>query len=297
MKKQPKVSVITVNYNQEQVTCDMLQSLRNVTWPNVEVFVVDNASSRDCGIIKELYPEVILIKSEVNLGFAGGNNLAIKQATGDYILLLNNDTIVEPGFLEPLLETFVKHPEAGIVSPKIVFYYSDNLVQYAGTNPISAVTCRGETIGYMQKNDARFDVERETHLSHGACMMVSREALNKVGLMDENYFMFYEEYDYCERVRQAGFKIFYNGHSSILHKQSISIGKNSPIKSYYMTRNRLYFSRKNFTGISRLSAVLYNYVIAMPKNALQELLKGRMENSVAIVKGSIWNLFHKVQRI
>ena len=297
MQKQPKVSIITVNYNQEQVTCDMLQSLRNITWPNVEIFVVDNASARDCSVIKELYPEVNLIKSEVNLGFAGGNNLAIKQATGDYILLLNNDTIVTPNFLEPLLDSFVRHPEAGIVSPKIVFYYSDNLVQYAGTNPISPITCRGETVGYMQKNDARFDVERETHLSHGACMMISRETLNKVGLMDENYFMFYEEYDYCERVRQAGFQIFYNGHSSILHKQSISIGKNSAIKSYYMTRNRLYFSRKNFTGISRLSAVLYNYVIAMPKNALQELLKGRAQNSVAIVKGSIWNLFHKVQRI
>jgi GT2 family glycosyltransferase len=297
MKKLPKISIVTVNFNQEEVTCDMLKSLRHITWPNIEVFVVDNASVRDCSVIKARYPEVKLIKSLVNLGFAGGNNLAINEATGDYILLLNNDTIVTPGFIEPLMDTFERNPDAGIVSPKIVFYYSDNLVQYAGTNPISNITCRGETIGYMQKDNTRFDVEYPTHLSHGACMMFGRAVLDKVGLMDENYFMFYEEYDYCERVRKAGFGIYYNGHSSILHKQSISIGKNSAVKSYYMTRNRLYFSRKNFTGASKLLAVLYNYAIALPKNALQELLKGRVENSVAIVKGSFWNLFHKVQRI
>ena len=297
MNQLPKVSIITVNFNQAEVTCDMLESLRQVTWPNIEVFVVDNASPKSCDVIKERYPEVHLIKSAVNLGFAGGNNVAIKEATGDYILLLNNDTIVPPGFLEPMLDTFARHPEAGIVSPKIVFFYSDNLVQYAGTNQISPLTCRGETIGYMQKNDAKFDVEYQTHLCHGACMMISREAINRVGVLDESYFMYYEEYDYCERVKKAGFKIFYNGHSNILHKQSVSVGVDSPFKSYYMTRNRIYFSRKNYSGFNKISSVLYNYMVALPKNVLKELVKGRVPNSIAIVRGSCWNIFNKVERV
>jgi GT2 family glycosyltransferase len=275
----------------------MLESLRYVTWPDIEVIVVDNASSRNCDIICERYPEVKFIKSSRNLGFAGGNNLAIKQATGDYILLLNNDTVVTPGFIEPMLESFERHPNAGIVSPKIVFYYSDNLVQYAGTSEISKLTLRGSTIGYMQKNDGSFDYEAKTHLSHGACMMIPKAVIDKVGLMDESYFMYYEEYDYCERVKKAGYTIYYNGHSSILHKQSVTTGKQSPLKAYYMSRNRIYFSRKNYSGISKLLSVLYTSVIALPKNFISELLSGRWQNSLAIARGSVWNLFHTTQRV
>jgi GT2 family glycosyltransferase len=200
MQSLPKVSVITVNYNGEDVTCDMLESMRHVTYANVEIIVVDNASPRDCSVIAERFPEVKLIRSPKNLGFAGGNNLGIQQATGDYILMLNNDTIVPPSFLEPMLETFAKNKNVGVVSPKIVFYYSDGLVQYAGTGKISTLTCRGNTNGYMQKDNGQFNYEAPTELSHGACMMISRKALDKVGLLDESYFMFYEEYDYCERI-------------------------------------------------------------------------------------------------
>ena len=121
MQPKPKVSIITVNYNQAEVTCDMLDSLRMVTWPNLEIFVVDNASTKDASYIADKYPEVSYLRSEVNLGFAGGNNIAADKATGDYVLLLNNDTIVTPNFLEPLISTFEKHQKAGIVSPKIVF--------------------------------------------------------------------------------------------------------------------------------------------------------------------------------
>ncbi|HWB62578.1 MAG TPA: glycosyltransferase family 2 protein [Chitinophagales bacterium] len=296
-QQNPKVSIITVNYNQAAVTCEMLESLRALTWKNTEVLVVDNASAENCDVIKEKYPEVELIKSKTNLGFAGGNNLAIVKATGDYLLLINNDTEVSPGFIEPLLETFARHDKAGVVSPKIVFYYTNNLIQYAGTNKINPLTCRGETVGYMQKNDGRFDSETRTDLSHGACMIFSREVLDKVGIMDDSYFLFYEEYDYCERVKRAGFDIYYNGQSQILHKQSVSVGKASPMKSYFMTRNRIYFSRKNFSGLNRLSAVAYTYMIAIPVNLLRELIQGRWQNSLAIARGAWWNLFHSPQRV
>ncbi|MDX2003151.1 MAG: glycosyltransferase family 2 protein [Chitinophagales bacterium] len=292
MKKpqQPKVSIISVNFNQCQVTCDMLDSLRHISYQNVEIIVVDNGSKEDCSVIKQAYPEVIFIRSEENLGFAGGNNLGFEVASGDYILLLNNDTEVASGFLEPLLDTFAKHPKAGIVSPKLIFFYSDRLIQYAGTGNINALTCRGETHGFMQPDGPAFSFEAKTSLAHGACMMISRAAVEAAGTLDASYFLCYEEYDYCERVKQLGFEIYYNGHSEVLHKQSISMGKTSPLKSYYMTRNRIYFARKNFRGWSRSSALLFTYLVAVPKNMLAEWLKGRAENSLAIWKGATWNL-------
>ena len=297
MSQLPKISIIAINHNQEEVTCEMLESLRHITYPNIEIFLVDNASKSDANSIKERYPEIILMKSPTNVGFTGGNNVAMKIATGDYIMLLNNDTVVSPGFIEPMLDTFAKHPDAGIVTPKIIFEFSDNLIQYAGTNEINPYTCRGETRGYKHKNDGTFDKEYKTHLCHGACMMISRACMDKIGILDDTFFIYYEEYDYCYRAKKAGFEIYYNGLSSILHKQSVTSGVDSPFKSYYMTKNRIYFSRKHFSGLVKLSALAYIYALALPKNIIKNLLNGRKENSVAIVKGAWWNLNNKVQPI
>ncbi len=287
--KQPRVTIISVNYNQVDVTCEMLASLRSITYKNVEVIVVDNASLEDFTRIEKEFPEVKLIRSKTNLGFAGGNNLGIRAATGDYFLLLNNDTIVTPGFIEPLIDTFEQHQNAGIVSPKIIFYYSEQLIQYAGTTEISPITCRGETIGFMKKDNTSFNVEYKTNLAHGACMMISKKAIEKSGMMDESYFMYYEEFDFCERVKRMGYEIYYNGKSSILHKQSVTTGINSPFKTYYMTRNRIYFSRKNFTGFNKAISISFLFLLALPKNFMIELYKGRWKNSMAIIKGTSWN--------
>jgi GT2 family glycosyltransferase len=137
----PLVSVISINYNQARVTCDMVASLRRITYPNLEIIVVDNASPSDNpDIIKEEFPEVNLIKSAQNLGFAGGNNLGIAQAKGEYLLFLNNDTEVEPDFLEPLVELFENNPKAGIASPKIKYFDGEHLIQYAGSRGINPWT-------------------------------------------------------------------------------------------------------------------------------------------------------------
>jgi GT2 family glycosyltransferase len=122
--KQPMVSIVSVNYDQPVVTCEMLESLRKVTYPNFETLIVDNGSPKTSPhIIKEKYPEVELIISAENLGFAGGNNIALKQAKGDYILLLNNDTEVKPDFLESLVELMESDKKIGIVSSKILYFY------------------------------------------------------------------------------------------------------------------------------------------------------------------------------
>ena len=133
----PLVSIVSINYDHPEVTCAMLESMRKVTYPNVEVIVVDNASPNDNpAIIKQKYPEVVFIQSEKNLGFPGGNDLGIRQAKGKYIMLLNNDTEVVPGFLEPLVAKMENDPTIGIVSPKIKFFDSPQLLQYPLKAPL-----------------------------------------------------------------------------------------------------------------------------------------------------------------
>jgi GT2 family glycosyltransferase len=281
----PKVSIILVNYNQPEVTYECLKSIKTLEYPNYEVWVVDNDSKIEKRINTVLFPDVNYIQSDTNLGFSGGNNLAIKRCSGDYILLLNNDTEVEAELLNILLDTFPKHPEAGIVSPKIVFYQT-NTIQYAGTGAINPLTCRGNTIGYKETDLGQFDQIRKTDLSHGACMMIKREVIEKIGLLSEEYFLYYEEYDFCEMAKKAGFDIYFNGLTKVFHKESISVGKMSPLKSYYMSKNRVLFAKRNFKGWQKVLSMVYYYLLALPKNVLVETLRGRYNNSRAALKGA-----------
>lgn len=282
----PKVSLITVNYNQAKVTAELLQSLRTCAYNNLEIFVVDNASAEDCSWLKISFPEINLIKSARNLGFAGGNNLALKAATGDYLMLINNDTEVTPGFLEPILQTFQTRTQAGIVSPKLIFYHSQNLIQYAGIGEINPYTCRGKTRGYLQTDNGQFDEEKEVSLAHGACMVISRKLYNAIGGLYEDYFLFYEEFDYCEQAKKAGFAVYYTGFSKIYHKESTSVGKESPLKVYYMSRSRVIFILRNISGLAKFLALAFYFLFALPKNTLTDLVSGRWLNAQNRLKGS-----------
>jgi GT2 family glycosyltransferase len=290
-KNYPWVSIITVNYNQSKVTCELLQSLQKVSYPNVETIVVDNASPNDNPeIIRELHPEVSLIRSEKNLGFAGGNNLGIMQAKGDYLFFLNNDTEVPAGVLEPMVELLESHPEIGAVSPKILYFHSPGLIQYAGFTPISPWTIRNNSIGYKKPDSPEYDRLSPTHSVHGAAMMIPRRVINEVGMMPEIYFLYYEEHDWAAMIKRAGYKIYYQPASYILHKESVSTGKDSPMKTYYITRNRLLFARRNFRGLPFIFSLLFQTFISIPKNILLYLLKGQILHFKAYLKGIFWNL-------
>jgi hypothetical protein len=288
-KKMPLVSIVLVNYNQPEVTEACLLSLEKISYKEVEVFVVDNGSKVDNLIDESKFPGVHFIRSEKNLGFAGGNNLALRIAKGDYLMLLNNDTEVPADFLQPLVETFNRFPDAGIVSPKIKFFYSDNLIQYAGTSEINPFTCSGSTFGYKEFDDGRYDTENKTDLAHGACMIFSRKLMDEIGYLPEEYFIYYEEYDYCMMARRAGYSIYYNGLSWIRHKQSVSVGVFSPLKAYYMAKNRILFVKRNFKPFQKVISLSYYYLLALPKSIVNETFAGRHRNSLAILKGATGN--------
>ncbi|MDP3913217.1 MAG: glycosyltransferase family 2 protein [Bacteroidota bacterium] len=286
----PLVSVITVNYNQSQVTFDLLESLRKISYPNIEIIVVDNASPNDDpDSIKRNYPEITLIKSTKNLGFAGGNNLGIEKSTGDYLLFINNDTEVPAGFLEPLVAFFRAHPDAGMVSPKIRYHHTPEMIQYAGYSELNPYTIRNFSIGYREIDNKQYDIDRQTAFGHGAAMLVPRKVIEKVGMMPDIYFLYYEEIDWGWKIRKAGYQNYYVGSSVIFHKESVSTGKNSPLKTYYMARNRILFTRRNISGIQKWISLSYQILIAGTKNLLMHLIKGEKKHFTSYWNGLIWH--------
>ncbi len=291
--EKPLVSIVSINYNGARVTCEMLASLQRITYPNIEVIIVDNASAEDASVIKKEHPWITFIRSEKNLGFAGGNNLGFNAAKGKYFLMLNNDTEVEPGFLEPLVDRFEKDASVGAVSPKIIFHHSPGVIQFAGFNPINPYTGRGTAIGFGEKDNGQYNTSHTTSRAHGAAMMVSRKVVEEIGLMADLFFLYYEEMDYCERIKRSGYSIWYEATSTIFHKESISTGKGSTLKTYYLTRNRLLYQRRNVKGFRLFVSLIFFLVVSIPKNTFQYLLKGKTDMLKAFWRGVLWNVTAK----
>lgn len=289
-KEQPLVSIITVNYKQAGVTIAFLESLRNISYPNIEVLVVDNGSGGDdAAQIRESAPWANIIASNDNLGFAGGNNLGVGKSKGELLLFINNDVEVSADFLEPLV-SIMQQPDVGMASPKIKFFYAPDTIQYAGSTPLSAITMRNRAIGWGQKDDGQFNMQHVTAYAHGAAMITSREVISKVGTMYDGYFLYYEELDWCERIKRAGYKIMYIPESVIYHKESVSTGKQSPLKTYYINRNRLLFIRRNMQGLKRLLAAAYFLSIAFPKRLLMATAHNKPAHRKALIKAILWHI-------
>ena len=287
----PLVSIITVNYNQTSVTRDLLISLYKISYPSIEIIVVDNGSvDQSINVLKNEFPFINLILTGKNLGFAGGNNVGIQVGKGDYFLLINNDVEVTPGFLEPIIETFKLNPKVGLASPKIVYHNRNEQIQYAGSSRISPFTGRGSRIGYLEIDKGQHEITYKTELGHGACLMVSKSVIEKIGLMPELYFLYYEEHDWTEKAKANNFDVYYVGTSKIYHKESISTGKNSPLKTYYLSRNRILFAKRNSKGFYLGMAILYILFISAPKNIFQLILSGDLSNLKAYSKGLLWHL-------
>jgi GT2 family glycosyltransferase len=289
--KNPLVSIITVNYRQATMTCELLDSIANNAYKNVEVIVVDNGSQKNCTLeFQKHYPSVKTVISTENLGFAGGNNIGTEQATGDFYFFVNNDTVFTEGLIENILARFTKNEKIGAISPKIRYFDTPNIIQYAGFTEMGKLTGRNETIGKDEDDKGQHDTARTTPYAHGAAMMVRKEAIRKAGVMPEQFFLYYEELDWCCRIREAGFEIWYEPSAVIYHKESASVGKLSPLKVYYQNRNRLLFMKRNTNSLPHLGLFLtYFYTITYPIKSLSWLLKKDMSNFMAFQK-AVWGL-------
>jgi len=286
----PLISIITLNWNSTSVTCEFLRSLlRENTYAPIEVIVVDNASKEDpTSELIAAYPDVKVLRNDENLGFAGGNNTGIKIAKGDFLFIVNNDTEFTPGLLEGLLRIFQKYPDAGVACPKFHYFFQKGTIEYAGYNAVNIFTGRNGMIGGGEEDKGQYDQIRATHYAHGGAMLVSRRVIQEVGTMYEPFFLYYEELDWSERIRKKGFNIYYQPASLIYHKESMTTGKFSPLKTYYLTRNRIWFMRRNIAWPGLLVFYAYFTCFTIPKNTLTFLWKGQKEHLKSFWKGIFW---------
>lgn len=293
-KKWPLVSVITVNYNQTKVTEEFLFSFAKITYPETEIFVVDNNTKKEAhaASLKEKFPYIHFIQNKINLGFAGGNNVALPHCKGKYILFINNDTEVEKGFLEPMVDLLESNKAIGMVSPKIRYFHSNSLLQFAGFTPFNMITIRNFAVGYREKDKGQHDDIKETGSVFGAAMMVPAEVIEQLGPMSEMFFLYYEEHDWAAKIKKAGYKVYYCGKSLVYHKESVSTVKDSPFQLYYLTRGRILFARRNNIGVKKVLSFFYVNLVVLPRLTFGYLFKGRVDLIWAVWRAWAWNFLH-----
>jgi GT2 family glycosyltransferase len=291
------VSVITVNFNHSDVTEALLASIFSKnTYQPIEIIVVDNGSEvNPVPAWRTKYPNVQFIRSEANLGFAGGNNLGIRAAKGEYLFFVNNDTEFTERLVDILAGTLDAHPEVGMVSPKIRYYSQPDTLQYAGFTPMNYYTARNNCIGQFEKDNGQYDnLTGETGFVHGAAMMVRREAIQKAGAMPENYFLYYEEMDWCEQVKRAGYKIWVNMQALIYHKESITVGGKSALKEYFMNRNRILFIRRNCSFATKCVFWPYFIGVVATRNVISYIKDGQWGFIGVLLRAIVWNMTNGV---
>ncbi|WP_295124201.1 glycosyltransferase family 2 protein [uncultured Chitinophaga sp.] len=292
LRSEPLVSLITLNYNQTGITCEFLESTKKLTYRNFETIVVDNASKEDptAQIEAGNYPNVKILLSKENLGFTGGNNFGMHHAKGDFVLIVNNDTEVTPDLLERLLEPFENDPTIGVTCPKIRYFSHPNVIQYAGFNPMNLFTGRQSAVGSNEEDKGQYNISGPTNCAHGAAMLVKREVLEKVGMFADKFFIYYEESDWSARIIRAGYKILYVADGLIYHKESITMGKESAIKAYYHTRNRILYMRRNTNLLQLASFTLFFSVFTFPKSVLKYTIRGQFKHLKSFLRGTFWNV-------
>ncbi len=285
-KKQPLVSILIVNWNGKVHLETCLLSLFKITYKNTEVVVVDQGStdgSRE--FISKKYPNVKLVELDENFGFARGNNIGLEYVKGELVLLLNNDTLVEPGFLEPLVSRS-QNKKVAIIQPKICFW---NKRQIQSTGSFMTTTGflfhRGYGADIKKYND-----QDEIFSANGACMLVKTNIARKLGLFDNDYFAYFEETDFCWRVWLSGYLVSYEPSSLVYHKGGQTAKTFASAHVQYLSfRNRIYTILKNMS-FKYLIPVMSVHIFFCFVNIFAYLLKGRVAHSVAVLNAILWNL-------
>ena len=279
-----ELSIITINYNGLNDTCALIESIPFND--KMEVIIVDNASeNNEAEQISSRFPCVKVVKSDQNLGFAGGNNLGIKASSGKYLFFINNDTYFENFNVQALIDRLNSDPSIGVVCPKIKFAWPPQPIQFAGYTPLSKITIRNQAIGFGEEDHGQYETAHPTPYAHGAAMLIKREAIAKVGLMPECYFLYYEELDWSMMFTRAGYQIWYEPKCIVYHKESQATGQNSPLRTYFITRNRLRLVKRNYQGLPKWLSYTYLIGIVGSRNILHHLLTGRFRHLKATLSG------------
>lgn len=292
-QQSPRIAVVILNWNGRDDTLACLESVKKIAYPDFRVIVVDNGSAdNSVDAIRTAFPEVELIETGANLGFSGGNNVGIKRALelgADYVLLLNNDTVVDPGLLDAFVAAARRFPAAGVFSAKIYFHAEPNRIWYAGARWNSSAA-RFKQVGEGVLDDGlSFSTICETDYACGCAFFVPAARLREIGLLDDDFFLYFEETDWCYRAHKAGYPSIYVPEAKLWHKVSVSFGgEGSPLALYFQTRNRLLWARRH-AALPRRLGVYAESVRALFRRFAFPLVRVRAGQPFSL-KGWWWSV-------
>jgi GT2 family glycosyltransferase len=293
----PRTAVIILNWNGLKDTIECLESLRRITYPDYQVLVVDNGSTGDdVKVLRERFGDYIhIIENDRNYGFAEGNNIGMRYALSnlspDYLLLLNNDTTVDPNFLTELVKAAENDHEIGLLGPLVYDYYRKGTVRGTGAGQ-RIRWWRGKTTPLMSnKVSAEASGIREADSIEGSCMLTPRSMLDKVGMLDGEYFAYWEETDWCVRIRKAGYKVCCVLGSKIWHK--VQPFYSDTHKLYYLLRNDILFMRKNADKRYLVTFFPYFFCVSLPLWCFKPFLAHPLGTVGAVTKALLWNIGHQ----
>jgi GT2 family glycosyltransferase len=270
----PTVYFSILNWNQKDLTCECLESLAQLDYPSYEIVVVDNGSQDDeATVIRGRFPAVRVFENERNLGFAEGNNVAIRYALeqgADYVFLLNNDTVVDQQMLRRLIKVAESDERIGIVGPKISYFDEPQTIWSAGG--ILRSRRKPVLLGLDEVDNGQFDDLREVDWVTGCALLMKSSVARQIGLIDSRFFIYYEENDWCYRTQRVGYKVFYVPEAHMWHKIRPRHQALSPRHVYLMTRNRLLFLKNSGAG---LFSILYVTLTEPLRTALSWSLRKR----------------------
>jgi GT2 family glycosyltransferase len=294
---QPLVFTVILNWNGIADTRECLESLQRTDYSNNRIILVDNGSEggEAAALRAEFGGAVHLIESPTNLGFAGGANLGIRHGLAqgaDYVLLLNNDTTVDPGFLSALVEAAQSQPDAAALCAK-AYYYAEPDVLYSTGGSVNLWTATAKQTGNGQRDHGQFDRAALRDYADGVCMLIPRRALESVGLLDEDYFLYWEETDWCVRAREEGLRCYYVPEAKIWHKAA---RVQSPTNQYnfLFRRNALMFVRKRGTPLHVVTALLTHIFFYGPRYFLTHPTK--IARAPAELKALFWRASNQQPR-
>ena len=264
LDKPPCVATVILNWNNAPDTLACLESVSELRYPNYSVLVVDNGSTDDSvAQISQQFPGIEVLETGVNLGYAGGNNVGIRHALQqgpDYICVLNNDTIVASSFLQALVDEAENSADVGMVGPKMYFFEPPDMVFAAGSIidwKTGSVVHRGIWQRESEVSPLYVSAPEDVDFIVGCCVLVKREVVERIGLLDPRYYLNFEDVDWCVRARKAGYRVRYTPEAVLWHKVSASLGQASPRNTYYMTRNALLFFWTHLSGWRRWRAITH----------------------------------------
>lgn len=252
----PKILIIILNWNGKKDTLECLSSIQKISYGNFETLIVDNGSTDgSAAAIKKQFPSVKIIETGQNLGYAEGNNVGMRygmEQKADFLFILNNDTIVDEAILTRFIEGFKKEPQAGILGAKIYLYEQPDRLDHLG-GKWNKKTFSFDLIGYRQLDDSTLwgDMQELDYVC-GAGFMIRKEVILQIGMLEPQFFVYWEDSDFCFRARKAGFKVMTCPKAKLLHKVSASFTGGKPHTSYFFSRNRLLWIERNLSRKEKL---------------------------------------------